>query len=106
MDSTWDLRISEKFTKYVPGSDFKQGDHWSKHVSVRIPCLIRNLKNVMNSRMLEISVILFIIVKQDSSGFANYSKIEIAFCESDEKQTGLEPVSRKSRNFSGAFRVT
>ena len=69
----------------------------------------------MNSRMLEISVILLIIVKQNSSGLANYSKIEIfihwfgnvnAFCESDEKQTGLESVSRKSRNFSGAFRVT
>ena len=33
MDLAWDLRISEKFTKYVPGSDFKRGDHWSKHVS-------------------------------------------------------------------------
>ena len=95
--------------------------------------------------MLEISVILFIIVnrvvKKDSSGFANYSEIEIfihwfgnvnasiknkiacisigkketranyhnsvvTICESVEKQTGLGSVSRKSRNFSGAFRVT
>ena len=41
MDLAWDLRISEKFTKYVPGNDF------------------------------------IFIVKQDSSGFANFSKIEI-----------------------------